>query len=189
MCFDQCILPRSPTHVLRGMRLSQVPQSLSVASHGLSQQGLRGLMLLLPLRTHYVEVHRMVSAWTSFCFQGGEGLAGDGSAHLVSSPSSPLSSQNSVYPHPPASFQGCSYSLLQLYFLWKNSSCWETDSASWKLRSPVCNEDVQRLWNYILSRWFPLRSPLWVFCSHMFPCFSWSNCMIHGQVMNAHTFP
>lgn len=52
MGFNQCILPRSPTHVLRGMRLSQVPQSLSVASHGLSQQGVRGLMLLLPLRTH-----------------------------------------------------------------------------------------------------------------------------------------
>lgn len=91
--------------------------------------------------------------------------------------------------HSPASFQGCSYSLLQLYFLWRNSNCWETDSASWKLRPPICNEDVQRLWNYILSRWFPLRSLLWVFCSHMFPCFSWRNCMIHGQVMNAHTFP
>lgn len=42
MGFNQCILPRSPTHVLRGMRLSQVPQSLSVASHGLPSKASEG---------------------------------------------------------------------------------------------------------------------------------------------------
>lgn len=67
----QGILLRSPTHALRSVRLSQLAQSLRAAAHGLCWEGVRGLMLLLPLgtRTRWQEVHRMVSLWTSFAYR------------------------------------------------------------------------------------------------------------------------